>query len=1364
MPDFLAGVQKVQASLPNFLLIGRRWDLDVLDEIDFRPTGWREFLQRELHERAILHAECGLDYFVFHKGLWPQIPPFAIGRTAWDNWLVIDPRRRGVPVVDGTEFITAVHQDHDYQHAGGRTEAWKGQEAKRNQSLAGAIDDSAYTTNAPWVLRKDGQLVQMPPRPPEVGTPVYRSRRIGWLVKQAEWLTSHGKMDLAACKWEETLTLLDKLMSSKLQGRTPASLFDESLAARCYMTACVSLAKCCVESGRREQAVAGYTRLLDASWITIPQAQRDEMTRVRDQLLTELSQNRAPCGHRGDEPTAGREQGPGKRIALIVSIPDRKEGLRNVIQAIESQVDDIRILLNEFDAVPQDLHACPKVSKVETSRTGELFASGVWNLLKPDDDGYVFILDDDIRYPADYVEKMIAGIERHHRRAVMVVHGIDYCEPFADCTRDRIVYRFEAARSRDDAVDVGGVGTLAFHTSTIRPQVKDFPNPNFRDLWFAVAAARAKVPIVCIARDAHWVRSQETQGKQLWYLFGGQEWKDRRNEVFRENLLPLLEVQSQGRRRKRDLTVFSLTNGRSTFEHSIRSLMDSSDLREQIAVLPNMQFLDAAAKCIEKCETPYFLKLDDDFFLHPQALAYMRDRVLAYPQPEELGIYYCHLWEDWTSRVRESIKIYNVQALRKIGGFQPDHLGKVDRTTLARLEQAGFKIVADPSVVALHACGTWKEQLEYERLWSAAAGKSYQKPTHEAMKNYCGTKSLDEQYDMRLGFLESVNRQLDTPFHKFLADGTAGTRSEIPAATAVGSGRISNRGLTIFAMPKAFTGHTATIQRNAIRSWRRLDPAPEILLFGNEPGIREMAEEVGARHIPEVDRNEFGTPRVDRLFQAAQDLAGHEVLAYVNADMILLPDFVQGVQTVQERLSGFLLIGQRWDLPILHEIDFDNPQWRNSLRQQMQSQAMLHAECGLDYFVFRTGLWPQIPPFAIGRTAWDNWLVMDPRKRGIPVVDGTESITAVHQDHDYGHVAGGRHEAWNGEEAARNRSLAGPADYQGLTTGATWLLRADGALAETELRHPQYITAAYRNQRSAWLLRGARDLLDAGARELAACKCEEAVTCLTGWLELKRAGHLPAEPCDSVEIGNRFVASHTLLAQCYMQMGRQEQVVATYTSLLENPCIRIPGAQREQIMQTRDRLAGQLTVGTRAADSPGGQSPDPAGLQGSRNRVPEPPARPDPQSLDLTAEGRRPKVTVVTACRNGERFLKECIDSILSQTMQDWELLLIDDGSTDNSRRMIEDFARQDSRIRPYYFPDSRGPYARRNFAIRQAASDFIVIHDCDDIMSPVKLETLYAEINKDDLSGDGRVFPPDVSRGVPGSGTHRTMRFAPRS
>jgi glycosyltransferase involved in cell wall biosynthesis len=90
------------------------------------------------------------------------------------------------------------------------------------------------------------------------------------------------------------------------------------------------------------------------------------------------------------------------------------------------------------------------------------------------------------------------------------------------------------------------------------------------------------------------------------------------------------------------------------------------------------------------------------------------------------------------------------------------------------------------------------------------------------------------------------------------------------------------------------------------------------------------------------------------------------------------------------------------------------------------------------------------------------------------------------------------------------------------------------------------------------------------------------------------------------------------------------------------------------------------------------------------------------------------------------------VDSILAQTLTEWELMLIDDGSTDNTRRLIEQLADSDPRIQAHHFPDNRGPYVRRNFAICRAASDFIVIQDADDIMVPTKLERLYEAINRD--------------------------------
>jgi len=113
-----------------------------------------------------------------------------------------------------------------------------------------------------------------------------------------------------------------------------------------------------------------------------------------------------------------------------------------------------------------------------------------------------------------------------------------------------------------------------------------------------------------------------------------------------------------------------------------------------------------------------------------------------------------------------------------------------------------------------------------------------------------------------------------------------------------------------------------------------------------------------------------------------------------------------------------------------------------------------------------------------------------------------------------------------------------------------------------------------------------------------------------------------------------------------------------------------------------------------------------------------------------------PKVSIITSCRNSEKFLPECLESIRNQTMDQWELFLLDDGSTDCTKEVIEEYSRIDERIKPYYFQSNEGPYVRRNFAIEQANSDFIVVQDADDIMYPSKLEVLCNEITKDQQLG----------------------------
>lgn len=108
------------------------------------------------------------------------------------------------------------------------------------------------------------------------------------------------------------------------------------------------------------------------------------------------------------------------------------------------------------------------------------------------------------------------------------------------------------------------------------------------------------------------------------------------------------------------------------------------------------------------------------------------------------------------------------------------------------------------------------------------------------------------------------------------------------------------------------------------------------------------------------------------------------------------------------------------------------------------------------------------------------------------------------------------------------------------------------------------------------------------------------------------------------------------------------------------------------------------------------------------------------------ATASQPKVSVIMSCHNGEKYLAETIDSLLAQTLQEWELLAIDDGSTDGTLSVLKFYAQKDGRIRLWRFEEKKGPYVRRNFAIRQARSEFISIQDADDLMHPEKLGALY--------------------------------------
>lgn len=229
--------------------------------------------------------------------------------------------------------------------------------------------------------------------------------------------------------------------------------------------------------------------------------------------------------------------------------------------------------------------------------------------------------------------------------------------------------------------------------------------------------------------------------------------------------------------------------------------------------------------------------------------------------------------------------------------------------------------------------------------------------------------------------------------------------------------------LTIFTAPKPFTNpHIRTIQRNAIQSWLHLQDV-SVILVGEEAGLAETASEFGVLHLDGISRNDRGTPLVSSVFSLARGASDSPLLCYANADMLLMPDLLVAIQQVQAQLERFLVVGQRWNLDITVPLAFETG-WESRLREQALSSGEFYTPWGVDFFAFPREQYQEIPNFAIGRPAWDNWMINHAHGRGWTTVDVTRAVVAVHQNHDYSHLPGNK-PPYGSEEAKQNLALAG---------------------------------------------------------------------------------------------------------------------------------------------------------------------------------------------------------------------------------------------------------------------------------------------------------------------------------------------------
>ncbi len=95
-----------------------------------------------------------------------------------------------------------------------------------------------------------------------------------------------------------------------------------------------------------------------------------------------------------------------------------------------------------------------------------------------------------------------------------------------------------------------------------------------------------------------------------------------------------------------------------------------------------------------------------------------------------------------------------------------------------------------------------------------------------------------------------------------------------------------------------------------------------------------------------------------------------------------------------------------------------------------------------------------------------------------------------------------------------------------------------------------------------------------------------------------------------------------------------------------------------------------------------------------------------------------PKISVIVPVYNVEQYLPRCIDSILAQTFTDFELLLIDDGSRDNSGKICDEYAEKDSRIRVFH-KENGGVSSARNVGLDNTCGEYVSFIDSDDWIGP---------------------------------------------
>lgn len=257
--------------------------------------------------------------------------------------------------------------------------------------------------------------------------------------------------------------------------------------------------------------------------------------------------------------------------------------------------------------------------------------------------------------------------------------------------------------------------------------------------------------------------------------------------------------------------------------------------------------------------------------------------------------------------------------------------------------------------------------------------------------------------------------------------------------------------LTLFSIAKRFEGHVGTIQLNALASWRRALPNSKIILFGCEKGTLEACRMHNLDAGGELPRSPCGRYLVSSAFERSRSQAKSRYLCYLNCDIVIGPDFLSAWRSVDcSRISPFLFSARRRKIAVTEDLtQLDAPGFKRQFHN-LKTASRLDSYAAIDMFGFPLEWDFRLPPFAVGEVAWDNWFLRMAVESRVPVIDGSEDLTLLHQEHEP--ISGG----FINPEKMRNLSFAGDIGTLKTLRDSSFLLKSG------HITHPSIFRAGLR--------------------------------------------------------------------------------------------------------------------------------------------------------------------------------------------------------------------------------------------------------------------------------------------------------------